>query len=92
MAILVQENFPAFTSEISPEVNNVIESEKHERNPLEDPITSNKKDWLDLQIRASTLENKLDAYSKRSKPAALEDFREIAKVLRNQKSSIMDGN
>ena len=29
VAPLVQENFPAFTSEISPEVNNVIESEKH---------------------------------------------------------------
>ena len=74
VAPLVQENFPAFTSEISPEVNNVIESEKHERNPLEDPITQNKKiDWLDLQIRASALENKLDAFRERPKPATFDD-------------------
>ena len=74
VAPLVKENFPAFTSEISPEVNNVIESEKHERNPLEDPITQNKKiDWLDLQIRASALENKLDAFRERPKPATFDD-------------------
>lgn len=67
---LVKENFPALT----PEGENLIEPEKRERNPSRDSITQNKKiDWLDLQIRASALGNKLDAYRERPKPVTFDD-------------------
>ena len=67
-------NIQTLPNEISSEAENEIESEKPKRNPWVDPLTQNKKiNWLDLQIRASALENKLDAYNVNSRTSSQDD-------------------